>query len=151
MIDEDGVPPRLAEIVTDFQFCNGREKLEYLLEFAESLRPLPDWLEERRDEMDQVNECMTPVSVFAERVDGVLRYHFMVPDESPTVRGFAAILQQGTEGLSPAAVLAVPNDFYIKMGLQEVLSGQRMNGMLAILAYMKRLATENLDRKQTTT
>ena len=29
------LPEKLAEIVEDFSFCEGQEKLEYLLEFAE--------------------------------------------------------------------------------------------------------------------
>ncbi|MBP6802648.1 MAG: SufE family protein, partial [Chloroflexi bacterium] len=58
----------------------------------------------------------------------------------PTVRGFAALLQDGLDGLTPAAVTAVPNEFYLQMGLQSVLSGQRLNGIAAILAHMKTLA-----------
>lgn len=142
--DNNGLPPRLAEIVANFQLCQGREKLEYLLEFAGALPELPPWLEERRDEMQPVAECMSPVSVFADSADGQLNFYFDVPAESPTVRGFAAILQQGTEGLTAEDVLAIPNDFYLDLGLQHLLSSQRLNGMTAILAHMKRLAAENI-------
>lgn len=142
--DNNGVPPRLAEIVSNFQLCQGREKLEYLLEFAEALPELPAWLEERRDEMQPVAECMSPVAVFADSANGQINFYFEVPAESPTVRGFAAILQQGTEGLTAEEVLAIPTEFYLEMGLQSVLSSQRMNGMTAILAHMKRLAAESL-------
>ncbi len=142
--DNNGVPPRLAEIVSNFQLCQGREKLEYLLEFAESLPQLPAWLEGRRDEMQPVVECMSPVSVYADTANGQINFYFDVPVESPTVRGFAAILQQGTVGLKAEDVLAIPTEFYLDMGLQHVLSGQRLNGMTAILAHMKRLAAESL-------
>ena len=140
----NGLPPRLAEIVTDFQFCQGREKLEYLLEFAEQLPPLPERLAAARDDMDQVHECMTPVFVQAEEQNGNLFYHFDVPAESPTVRGYAAVLQAGTRDLTPPEVLAIPHDFYLGMGLQHVLTGRRLSGMGAILAHMKRLATDHL-------
>jgi cysteine desulfuration protein SufE len=94
--------------------------------------------------MDQVHECMTPVFVFAENHDGRMTYHFDVPPESPTVRGYAAILAEGVGGATPEDVIRIPNDFYLQMGLQEVLSHQRMNGITAILAYMKRLAVKEL-------
>lgn len=136
------LPPRLEEIVADFQVCQGREKLEYLLEFAEALPDLPEWLSEEREKLGQVHECMTPVFVFAEDEAGDLRFHFDVPPESPTVRGYAEILRQGTSGLTVAQVLAIPDDFYLKMGMQQVLSGQRLNGLGAILRYIKRLAAE---------
>ena len=61
------IPHKLQTIIEDFSICEGQEKLEYLLEFAEQLPPLPTWLEDRRDEMDQVHECMSPVLIFAEK------------------------------------------------------------------------------------
>lgn len=136
------LPERLQEIVDDFTYCVGREKLEYLLQLAESLEPLPSWLEAERASMDEVHECMTPVFIFAESNNGRLHFHFDVPPESPTVRGFAAIMQQGLDGATPAEVQAVPNEFYMQMGLQDVLTSQRLNGMAAILAHMKTLAQE---------
>jgi cysteine desulfuration protein SufE len=131
------IPPKLQEIIDDFSYCVGREKLEFLLQFAEQLPPLPDWLQERSDQMEQVHECMTPVFVFAERSNGSLTFHFDIPPESPTVRGYAAVLKQGLDGSSAETVTAVPLDFYRQMGLQEVLTGQRLNGISAILAHMQ--------------
>jgi len=134
------LPERLQEIVEDFNYLVGAEKLEYLLELAENLPPLPEWLQEQRDSLDQVHECMTPVFIYAEKKDGRLTYHFDIPPEAPTVRGYAAVLQKGLEGATPAQVQGVPNEFYLDMGLQGVMSGQRLNGISAILAHMKQLA-----------
>jgi cysteine desulfuration protein SufE len=134
------LPHRLQEIVEDFSFCEGQEKLEYLLELSDSLTPLPGWLNTKRADMDQVHECMTPVFIYAERENGKLHYHFDIPPESPTVRGFAATLQQGLDGATAEQIQAIPNEFYLEMGLQEVLTGQRLNGISAILAHMKALA-----------
>lgn len=134
------LPEKLQAIVEDFNYCQGQEKLEYLLEMAESLAPLPPWLEDQREDMDEVHECMTPVFIFAEHENGRLYFHFDIPPESPTVRGFAAILQQGLDGATRQQVEAIPSEFYLKMGLQSVLSGQRLNGISAILAHMKTLS-----------
>jgi cysteine desulfuration protein SufE len=134
------LPKRLQEIVDDFALCEGREKLDHLLYLSEQLRPLPDWLAATREQMEQVHECMTPVFVRAMNDGGRLTYYFDVPAESPTVRGFAAFLAEGTRGASPDEVLAIPGDFYLATGLQQVLSTRRLNGLGAILANMKRLA-----------
>ena len=133
------LPTRLQEIVEDFSYCEGQEKLEYLLEFAESLPPLPDWLRDKQAEMDQVHECMTPVFIYPEKSNGRITYHFDIPPEAPTVRGYAAILKEGLDGSTPAEITAVPDMFHLQMGLQQVLSGQRLNGITAILAHMKNL------------
>jgi cysteine desulfuration protein SufE len=63
-----------------------------------------------------------------------------VPAESPTVRGYAAFMAEGTKDATPEEIQAIPDDFYLQTGLNEVLSMQRMNGLVAILAHMKRLA-----------
>ncbi|MFN8534305.1 MAG: SufE family protein [Dehalococcoidia bacterium] len=137
-----GLPPRLEEIVEAFREAEGREKLELLLEFAESMPPLPERLAADHDQMDFVHECQTPVYVAAENHDG-LEFFFDVPKESPTVRGYAGLLAEGLRGATPDEVLAVPGDFFVPMGLAQVVSHQRLNGMSAILAHLKRLALEN--------
>lgn len=135
------LPPKLQEIVEDFSYCEGQEKLEYLLEFAENLPPLPEQYQNRHD-ANQVHECMSPVFIYAEHDNGGVQFFIDVPPEAPTVRGFASILYQGLNGLPPARIESVPSEFYLEMGLQQVLTGQRLNGMNAILRYMKHLASE---------
>lgn len=141
----NGLPARLQEIVEEFEWAEGQEKLQLLLEYSENLPPLPDRLQDKREDMDQVHECMTPVCVYAELQDGGMQFYFDIPPESPTVRGYAAILGQGLKGATPEEVVAVPSDFYQKMGLHTVLSYQRLNGMSAILAHLKRLALARMN------
>lgn len=142
------MPARLSEIIEDFEFVEGREKIELLLEYADNMPPLPDWLRDEHDQMESVPECMTPVFVKAALQEGGMHFYFDVPRESPTVRGYAAILGEGLEGATPEDVLAVPNDFYHQMGLDKLLTSQRLNGMAAILAHMKRLALEEKIRHE---
>jgi cysteine desulfuration protein SufE len=134
------MPPRLQAIIDDFAVCVGQEKLMFLLEFAEQLPDLPAEFADDRDRLGQVHECMSPVFIAAELQEGRMAYFFDIPRESPTVRGYGGILYQSLNGLPPAEVLAVPEDFYLAMGLQTVITGQRLNGMGAILRYMKSLA-----------
>ena len=147
MMDSNGkdIPERLQEIIEDFQWAEGREKLEMLLEYSERMPPLPDWLASEHESMEQVQECMTPVFIAADSQDGKMSFYFDVPPESPTVRGFAAILAEGLDDASPQEVISVPGDFYLAMGLEKVLTHQRLTGISAILGYMKRLAMEQLE------
>jgi cysteine desulfuration protein SufE len=140
------MPGRLKEIIEDFQLSEGSEKLELLLQFAEQMPALPDWLSQDRNQMEFIPECMTPVYVHAVTRDGRMTFYFDVPDESPTVRGYAAVMGDGLRGATPEQVLSVPGDFYQQMGLDRVLSHQRLNGMIAILAHMKRLALQALEK-----
>lgn len=137
------IPARLEEIVSDFEMCEGREKIELLLDYANRFPPFPERLQ-KPEEMEDVPECMTPVQMAAEVKGGRLYFHFIVPEESPTVRGFASLMMDGLNGSTPEEVLALPGDFYMRMGLQHVLSSQRLNGMSAILAHVKRRAAGEL-------
>ena len=137
-------PPKLRAIIEDFQASEGREKLELLLQYAEEMPPLPDWLEGQSSGMEPVEECMTPVFMQAEVQDGRMSFFIDVPRSSPTVRGFSTILLHGLDGLTPEEILKVPNDFYQEMGLDQLLTYQRLNGFSAILAHMKLLAMKAL-------
>ena len=92
-----------------------------------------------RESLEQVHECQTPFFL-ATKVDdeGAVHLFFDAPAESPTVRGFAGILREGLEGAHWREVLAVPPDFYSRMGLDTVVSPLRLRGMGAILARLKR-------------
>lgn len=138
------LPPHLQEIVDEFGELEGEEKLQLLFEYSEKMPPLPEWLN-RETNMDQVHECMTPVFVHAEQENGGMVFYFDVPEESPTVRGYAAILGEGLRGMPAEEILAVPGDFFLGMGLHRVLTQQRLRGITAILAYLKRLAKEQLN------
>ena len=119
-----------------------------LIQYAESLPPLPEWLHEERDKMDPVPECMTPVFLFAEQdADGGIRFHFDIPPQSPTVQGLAAILANGLDGAQPEEILSVPADFYKDMKLEEAISYQRLNGFQGVLAHMKQVAVKLMDEQ----
>ncbi len=139
------LPPKLQEIVDDFASAARDEKLEMLLGYAESLPPLPDWLNSERDKMEPVPECMTPVFLFGEKQpNGGIHFHFDIPPQSPTVRGLAAILANGLNSCKPEEVIALPADFYAPMNLQEAISYQRLNGFQGVLAHMKQAAARLL-------
>ena len=134
-------PPPLREIIEDFRSMEPRERLESLLDFAMNMPELPGFLHDARDQMDQVHECQTPVFVFADIVDAGVHVYIDVPKESPTVRGYAAIVQEGLERAAPEVVLQTPDDIHYLLGLHEAISPQRLRGLHVLMAYLKRQVT----------
>ena len=132
------LPSALAEIRDEFLALDLKDRLQLLLEFANELPELPEALRDHPDLFERVVECQSPVFLDAE-VDGdTVRLHATAPRESPTTRGFASILVQGVTGLTPAAVLAIPNDYPQMLGLNEAVSPLRVRGMSGMLARTKR-------------
>jgi len=134
----DQLPSHLREIVDEFRSSTPRERLELLLEFSEDLPDLPDYLAEERTQLEQVHECQTPVFLFTELDGQAIHFHLDIPEESPTVRGYAAILAEGFDGSSPETILKAPDDIYHLLGLHEAVTPQRLRGLHALMLYMKR-------------
>lgn len=143
----DNLPPALREIVDDFQAVEPAERLEYLLDFAMGMPDLPERLQGQRDQMEQVHECQSPVYVFTEIEDGAVHFFIDVPRESPTVRGYAAIVAEGLDGASPDEVLQTPEDIHYLLGLQEAISHQRLRGLHALMGYLKRQVVSKMGDK----
>lgn len=131
------VPERLRQIIDVMRTAPKEFRVEALLDYANRVPPIPDDID--TSSLEQVHECQTPFFLAARVADdGSTRMFFEAPVESPTVRGFAGLLLAGLDGEQADTILAVPDDFYYGMGLEEVVTPLRLRGMGAILARMKR-------------
>ncbi len=133
------LPARLQTIVDVFATSPKEFRLEALLDYSRRLPDLPARYTDDPGLLEEVPECQTPFFLATEiDDDGSVHMFFSAPPESPTVRGYAGLLLDGLEGASVEEVLAVPDDFYVGMGLEEVVTPLRLRGMGAILARLKR-------------
>lgn len=139
------LPERLAEVVDDFAASPPRERLELLLEYAQSLPPLPERFAQHPELLEPVPECQSPLFVAAE-VDDERNVHLYMdaPREAPTTRGFAGIFDAGLNGLPADVVLAVPGDVTARLKLAEVVSPLRLRGAAALLGRIQRQVREQL-------
>jgi len=67
-----------------------------------------------------------------------VRIYFDAPQDAPTSRGFAAVLHAGLDGGTPEEILSTPNDFYLSMDLDDLVTPLRMRGLTGMLARVKR-------------
>ncbi|MEA3503427.1 MAG: SufE family protein [Actinomycetota bacterium] len=128
---------RLNRTVEMFAAVPKDVRLHALLDYSRRLPDLPDRLAEHPELFEVVRECQSPFSLVVEQHGEAVNLFFRVPAEAPTVRGYAGILHEALEGAPAQEILDVPDDFYVKMGLQEAVSSQRLNGMAAILRRIK--------------
>jgi cysteine desulfuration protein SufE len=134
------LPPSLAEIVDLFATSPPRDRLELLLEYSQSLPPLPDRFAQHPELLEPVPECQSPLFVAAELdPEQNVQLYVTAPEESPTTRGFAGIFHAGLNGLPASEVLAVPGDMTARLALAEVVSPLRLRGAAALLGGIQRL------------
>lgn len=138
-MDAMTLPAALAETRDDFLALDVQDRLTLLLDFSNELPELPERYRDHPDLLERVEECQSPVYIFVEvDDDGLVHMHATAPVEAPTTRGFASILAQGLEGLTPEEVMAIPADYPQSLGLNAAVSPLRVRGMSGMLARAKR-------------
>ena len=140
------LPEGFAEIADDFHALGGKDRLQLLLEFSQGLPELPERYSEHPELLEPVPECQSPIFLATE-VEGQGReatahLFFSAPPEAPTTRGFAAILAEALDGRTVGEVLDTPDTVTGELGLAEVVSPLRLNGMSGMLARIKRQISE---------
>ncbi len=140
------LPEGFAEIADDFHALGGKDRLQLLLEFSQGLPALPERYSEHPELLEPVPECQSPIFLATE-VEGQGReatahLFFSAPPEAPTTRGFAAILAEALDGRTVGEVLDTPDTVTGELGLAEVVSPLRLNGMSGMLARIKRQLSE---------
>lgn len=140
-----GFPRPLAEIAARFQGTAEQQRLSLLLEYAESLPPLPQRHRQNYGEMDEVVECQSPLFLATEFDDdaGVAEFHFAAPEDVPTTRGFASILQHGLNRQSFDEILSTREDVGAALGLGRLIAPLRLRAVGAICARMKAAVREH--------
>ncbi|TNU73055.1 SufE family protein [Miniimonas arenae] len=142
------LPDALVAIREDFLALDVRDRLQLLLEFSNELPEVPERFAARPELLEPVPECQAPIAFITEieTSDGEPRVHFhaSAPPGAPTSRGFASILAQGLDGLTPDQVVAIPADYPLTLGLAEAVSPLRLRGMTALLTRAKRQVAERL-------
>lgn len=133
---------RVRAVVEDFQALEGNDRIQMLLEYAESLPELDPRFGENPELLERVEECQSPVFIAVEGDATEVILHFSAPREAPTTRGFASALNAALNGLSAQELLSVSDDFPTELGLDQLISPLRVRGMRGMLARIKRKTAE---------
>lgn len=137
------LPESLQTICDEFHAVPERDRLLLLLEFADGLPEVPERYADA--EFERVEECQSPVFITTEVSEDRVELFAKAPAEAPTTRGFAAVLVEGINGLTPAEVLEISHDFPFQLGITKQVSPLRLNGMTGMLARVKRQVREALE------
>lgn len=131
------------DIADTFAFLEDWEdRYRHLIELGKAMPPLDEAF---RVPATKVDGCASQVWLLP-RIDGrgpAARFDFQGESDAMIVRGLVAVLHALYSGLTVAEVLAVDASAELKrLGLDEHLSSQRSNGVRAMVARIRKLATE---------
>src|SRR6056297_3647962 len=102
---------KLYELTEEFEGLDDQERLQVLVEFAETL-PVESGKFDPLfgNEVCRVQECQTPVFMRVGIEDGKTFIEADVPRKSPTVRGLVSLIVEGIDREDPREVFELPDD-----------------------------------------
>lgn len=124
------------EIIEDFElFDDPMDKYEHIIDQGNDLPPLA---EEHKIDQNLVKGCQSKVWLVSSFTDG--KMYYQADSNTVITKGVVALLIKVLSGNSPAYIINHSLAFLEKIGLKEMLSSQRANGLQSMILLMKQQA-----------
>ncbi|MEY3483210.1 MAG: hypothetical protein RLZZ218_45 [Actinomycetota bacterium] len=137
--------PGAQEIISAFAEVPQSLKLELLLEYSENLPALPERYKDHPELLERVEECQSPVYLFVELDEqNIVSIFLTAPDEAPTTKGFASLLQLALDQQAADTVLNFDDSFVDALGITDLVSPLRIRGLQGMLMRIKRQVKEKM-------
>jgi cysteine desulfuration protein SufE len=137
--------PGAQEIISAFAEVPQSLKLELLLEYSENLPDLPERYKDHPELLERVEECQSPVYLFVELDEqNIVNIFLTAPDEAPTTKGFASLLQLALDQQAADTVLNFDDSFVDALGITDLVSPLRIRGLQGMLMRIKRQVKEKM-------
>lgn len=122
------------ELVEEFSIFEDRmDKYEYIIDQGKELEAIPD---ELKVEDALVKGCQSRVWLHATPIEDD-RIHFQADSDAFIVRGLVAMMLRVFDGQTKENVMNAKLEFIHEIGLQDMLSPTRANGLASLIKQMK--------------
>lgn len=129
-----------AALIEEFSmFDEWLDKYEYIIELGKSLEAFPD---SKKTDDRLVKGCQSRVWIDYELRDG--KIFFSADSDAIITKGIISLLISLYSGRTPAEIDGSDFSVVEKIGLKENLSPTRANGLVSMIATIRRVAAENL-------
>lgn len=124
------------QVVEEFSvFDDWMDKYEYIIDIGKNLAPLEDTY---KTDLNKVTGCQSQVWLSAEMKDGNLYYK--ADSDAIITKGLIALLIRVLSGHKPEEIIDAKLGFLDKIGMRGHLSPTRSNGLVSMIAHMKKYA-----------
>jgi cysteine desulfuration protein SufE len=122
------------EIIDEFSMLENRDDVyEYIIEIGKKLRELP---EQYKTPDNIIKGCQSKVWLVA-NLDEENNLIFQGDSDALIVRGLVSLLIRVLSGQTPDAILNCELYFIEKIGMRQIISSSRSNGLTAMIKQMK--------------
>jgi len=144
---DPNIPEGIRKILRRFETLTPDLTRQALVQYAHRLPDPPERFKVLDRDQYAVHECMTPVAIFPEVVDGKMYFFADVPQGAPTIRALLAMIFEAVNGQPPQTVLAIPADF-VRLVMDKLGLGTREIGLNAMVERLRRAARSAIANSQ---
>ena len=129
---------KIKEMGANLKMLEGHDRLHYLIDKAKDLEPLP---ESAKTEANRIHGCASKLWLIGGmREDGTMMYQ--VDGEAHISKGTAKVVTDLVNGEHRSTVANLTVDSFTPLGIKELLTIQRQNGLGELIYRIIRIAND---------
>ena len=129
---------KIREMGDDLRMLEGHDRLHYLIDKAKELEPLPESV---KTENNRIHGCASKLWLIGGvRKDGTMMYQ--VDGDAHISKGTAKVVTDIVNGEHRSEVANLTVDSFIPLGIKELLTVQRQNGLGELIDRIIRIAND---------
>ena len=127
---------KITEMGNDLKMLEGHDRLHYLIDKAKDIDPLP---ESAKTEDNRIRGCASKLWVIGgAKEDGTMMYQ--VDGDAHISKGTAKVVTDIVNGEHKSAVAGLTVESFTPLGIKELLTMQRQNGLGELIDRIIRIA-----------
>ena len=129
---------RINEMGANLKMLEGHDRLQYLVDKARDVEPLPDNV---KTENNRIHGCASKLWIIRGAMeDGTMQYK--VDGDAWITKGTAKVVTDLVNGEQRSAVANLTVENFSALGIKELLTMQRQNGLGQLISRIIRIANE---------
>ena len=134
------ITERIKEAGDNLKTLTGIDRIQYLVDRAKDVEALPEIV---KTEENRIHGCASKLWIIGgKREDNNMMYQ--VDGESHITRGTAKVVTEIVNGQPVEEVANLTVDSFVTLGIRELLTMQRQNGLGELINRIIRIANANL-------
>lgn len=127
---------KIKEIGGNLKMLEGTDRLQYLVDKAKEVEPLPD---AAKIEQNRIHGCASKLWIIGGAdTENKMRYH--VDGDAFITKGTAKVVTDIVNGESQQEVANLKVEDFTELGIKELLTMQRQNGLGQLISRIIRIA-----------
>ena len=129
---------KIKEMGENLRMLNGHDRLQYLVDKAREVEPLPDV---NKTEQNRIHGCASKLWIVG-KVDNENKMEYLVDGDAFITKGTAKVVTDIVNGEDKSEIAKLTVESFTPLGIKELLTMQRQNGLGELILRIIRIAND---------